>query len=91
MLPFRIKSCLFQIFVLVVFFGLYNGLVVLPILLSFCGPSFKPSEDEEQVSDSQLDQEDANRHSNERDAVSDDELKQLSPTKKASGIKVTTC
>ena len=31
-----------QIFVLVVVFGLYNGLVVLPVLLSYCGPSYRP-------------------------------------------------
>ena len=27
---------------LVVVFGLYNGLVVLPVLLSYCGPSYRP-------------------------------------------------
>ena len=90
------RSLTFQIFVLVVFFGLYNGLVVLPILLSFCGPSFKPSEGE-QSSDRQGSDENGSRQASsiisptiEQDAVCDDELKKLSP-KKPAGIRVTTC
>lgn len=34
----------FKIFVLVVAFGLYNGLVVLPVLLSLIGPKSAPLE-----------------------------------------------
>ena len=92
---YPIPHITFQIFVLVVFFGLYNGLVVLPILLSFCGPSFKPSEGE-QSSSRKACEEDGSRQAssisptNEQDAVCDDELKQLSP-KKPAGIRVTTC
>ena len=40
-----------KIFVLVIFFGLYNSLVFLPILLSICGPilpSYLPGDDGKQ-------------------------------------------
>ena len=37
----------FKIFVLVVFFGLYNGLVLLPVLLTLIGPA--PQESHEKV------------------------------------------
>ena len=35
----------YQVFVLTVIFGLYHGLVLLPVLLSICGPESKDAED----------------------------------------------
>ena len=88
-----------KIFVLVIFFSLYNGLVFLPILLSICGPSYRPihpsylpGEDGEQSNNQSAN---SRHHSavgptDEADAVNPEELRQLSP-KKIAGMRVTTC
>ena len=46
----------FKIFVLVVIFGLYNGLVVLPILLANFGPGYKRPEHDNQRSNAKTNQ-----------------------------------